>query len=66
MHPERLVAFMLYQSQLQEYVGNLLDACTSMYRSAGAATGVFEKMDRAPKLPARVRLVRRRRDDEAR
>ena len=52
MHPERLVAFMLYQSQLQEYVGNLLDACTSMYRSAGAATGVFELMDRAPKLRA--------------
>lgn len=52
MHPERLVAFMLYQSQLQEYVGNLLDACTSMYRSAGAATGVFELMDREPRLRA--------------
>ena len=30
MHPELLVAFMLYQAQLQEFVGNLLNAFTSM------------------------------------
>ena len=48
LHAEVLLAFMLYQSQLQEYVGNLLDACTSMYKSGGAAASVFEIMDRAP------------------
>ena len=48
MHPEKLIAFMLYQGQLQEYVSNLLNAFTSMYKSSGAATSVFDLMDRNP------------------
>ena len=48
MHPERLIAFMLYQGQLQEYVSNLLNAFTSMYKSSGSAAAVFELIDRTP------------------
>jgi ABC-type multidrug transport system fused ATPase/permease subunit len=48
MHPERLIAFMLYQGQLQEYVSNLLNAFTSMYKSSGSAAAVFELIDRQP------------------
>jgi ABC-type multidrug transport system fused ATPase/permease subunit len=48
MHPEKLIAFMLYQGQLQEYVNNLLNAFTSMYKSSGAAASVFDLMDRTP------------------
>ena len=46
MPAERLVAAMLYQQQLQEYVGNLLDAVTSMYKSSGAASAAFALIDR--------------------
>ena len=28
MHPEKLIAFMLYQGQLQDYVSNLLNSFT--------------------------------------
>jgi ATP-binding cassette subfamily B (MDR/TAP) protein 9 len=48
MHPEKLIAFMLYQGQLQDYVSNLLSAITSMYKSSGAAASVFELIDRTP------------------
>ena len=52
MPAERLVAAMLYQQQLQEYVGNLLDAVTSMYKSSGAASAAFALIDRAPRARA--------------
>ena len=52
MPAERLVAAMLYQQQLQEYVGNLLDAVTSMYKSSGAASAAFALIDRAPRVRA--------------
>ena len=52
MPAERLVAAMLYQSQLQEYVGNLLDAVTSMYKSSGAASAAFALIDRSPRVRA--------------
>ena len=48
MHAEKLIAVMLYQSQLQEYVGNLLDSVTSMYKSSGSATAAFQLIDRTP------------------
>ena len=47
-YAEKLIAFMLYQGQLQEYVNNLLNAFTSMYKSSGAAASVFDLMDRTP------------------
>jgi ABC-type transport system involved in Fe-S cluster assembly fused permease/ATPase subunit len=50
MPAERLVAAMLYQSMLQEYVGNLLDAVTSMYKSSGAASAAFALIDRSPRV----------------
>ena len=52
MPAERLVAAMLYQAQLQEYVGNLLDAATSMYKSSGAASAAFALIDREPRVRA--------------
>ena len=52
MPAERLVAAMLYQAQLQEYVGNLLDAVTSMYKSSGAAAAAFALIDRVPRVRA--------------
>ena len=57
MHPEKLVAFMLYQGQLQEYVNNLLNAFTSMYKSSGAASSVFDLMDRNPMQRVGVSVV---------
>ena len=50
---------MLYQQQLQEYVGNLLDAVTSMYKSSGAASAAFALIDRAARARVRERRGRR-------
>jgi ABC-type multidrug transport system fused ATPase/permease subunit len=52
MRADTLIAFMLYQGQLQEYVANLLNACTSMYKSSGAAAAVFDIIDRGKNPPA--------------
>ena len=52
MRADTLIAFMLYQGQLQEYVGNLLNACTSMYKSSGAAAAVFDIIDKGKNPPA--------------
>jgi ATP-binding cassette subfamily B (MDR/TAP) protein 9 len=48
MHPKILLAFMLYQGQLQEYFQNLLNSFTSLIKSSGAAAKVFEFIDRVP------------------
>ena len=45
MHAEKLVAAVLYQSQLQEYFGQLLNAFTSLYKASGSATEVFKVLD---------------------
>eukprot|EP00041_Stephanoeca_diplocostata_P034246 m.1153954 g.1153954 ORF g.1153954 m.1153954 type:complete len:943 (+) comp24487_c0_seq19:419-3247(+) len=48
LHPEVLLAFMLYQGQLQEYFQNLMYSFTSLIKSSGAAAKVFEYIDREP------------------
>ena len=37
---DTLLAFMLYQGQLQEYFGNLLNSFTNLIKSAGAGAKV--------------------------
>jgi len=45
---EVLVAFMLYQAQLQEYFGHLLNSFTNLIKSVGAGAKVFEILERTP------------------
>ena len=45
MGVEKLVAAMLYQSQLQEYFGQLLNAFTSLFKASGSATEVFNCLE---------------------
>eukprot|EP00756_Hemistasia_phaeocysticola_P022880 Hpha_TRINITY_DN15862_c1_g6::TRINITY_DN15862_c1_g6_i1::g.191778::m.191778/K05656/ABCB9, TAPL; ATP-binding cassette, subfamily B (MDR/TAP), member 9 len=44
-----LIAFMLYQGQLQGWIVMLLQVFTDLVKSAGAGEKVFELMDRVPK-----------------
>ena len=44
-----LLAFMLYQAQLQEYAQNLLNSFTSLLKSSGAAAKVFDYIERRPR-----------------
>jgi len=44
-----LLAFMLYQGQLQEYAQNLLNSFTSLLKSSGAAAKVFDYIERRPR-----------------
>ena len=46
---EILLAFMLYQGQLQEYFQNLFNSYTSLIKSFGAGKKVFEYLDRVPR-----------------
>eukprot|EP00667_Euglena_gracilis_P004099 EG_transcript_4115 len=48
MKVEVLVAFMLYQAQLQEYFSHLLNSFTNLVKSMGAGAKVFELLDRTP------------------
>eukprot|EP00411_Alexandrium_monilatum_P110830 CAMPEP_0175692764 /NCGR_PEP_ID=MMETSP0097-20121207/31082_1 /TAXON_ID=311494 /ORGANISM="Alexandrium monilatum, Strain CCMP3105" /LENGTH=544 /DNA_ID=CAMNT_0016999857 /DNA_START=115 /DNA_END=1753 /DNA_ORIENTATION=+ len=50
MPVESLVAFMLYRSQLQEWVSKILDSYTQLVRGAGAADRVFALLARRPRL----------------
>ena len=52
MHPERLVAFMLYQSQLQRVRGEPPGRVHEHVQERGGGDGVFELMDRAPSFAA--------------
>ena len=36
MHPKVLIAFMLYQGQLQEYTSNLLNSMTNLIKAGGS------------------------------
>jgi ABC-type multidrug transport system fused ATPase/permease subunit len=47
-----LLAFMLYQGQLQNEMMNLFNSFTSLIRSSGAGKKVFEILDRRPPPPA--------------
>lgn len=42
------MAFMLYQAQLQEYFGHLLNSFTNLIKSVGAGAKVFEILERTP------------------
>ena len=48
---EILLAFMLYQGQLQSEVFNLLQSYSSLIRSSGAGDKVFALLDRTPPPP---------------
>lgn len=50
--PEVLLAFMLYQGQLQGEVVNLLNSYSSLIKSSGAGDKVFGLLDREPPPPA--------------
>jgi len=50
MPVDSVVSFMLYRSQLQEWVNNLLNSYTQLLRGAGAASRVFALLDRVPQL----------------
>eukprot|EP00943_MAST-04B_sp_MAST-4B-sp1_P001848 g1848.t1 len=49
LKPEILLAFMLYQGQLQEYFQNLFNSYTNLIKSFGAGKKVFEYLDRRPR-----------------
>lgn len=49
---EVLLAFMLYQGQLQNEMMNLFNSFTSLIKSSGAGDKVFEILDRSPPPPA--------------
>ena len=48
---EVLLAFMLYQGQLQEYTLQIFQSYTSLLKSSGAGQKVFEMMDRTIRSP---------------
>mmetsp|Transcript_19876 Transcript_19876/g.34942 ORF Transcript_19876/g.34942 Transcript_19876/m.34942 type:complete len:350 (+) Transcript_19876:29-1078(+) len=49
---EVLLAFMLYQGQLQNEMMNLFNSYSSLIKSSGAGDKVFEILDRQPPAPA--------------
>mmetsp|Transcript_53521 Transcript_53521/g.113666 ORF Transcript_53521/g.113666 Transcript_53521/m.113666 type:complete len:452 (-) Transcript_53521:134-1489(-) len=51
LSPEVLLAFMLYQGQLQEYTLNLFQSYSSLVKSSGAGDRVFFLLDRHPPTP---------------
>ena len=51
MRPDVLLAFMLYQSQLQNEVMNLFNSYTSLVKSSGAGDKVFQLLDRTIPAP---------------
>jgi ABC-type multidrug transport system fused ATPase/permease subunit len=48
---EVLIAFMLYQGQLQEYTLQIFQSYTALLKSSGAGDKVFEFMDRVIQAP---------------
>jgi ABC-type multidrug transport system fused ATPase/permease subunit len=52
--PGILLAFMLYQSQLQNEVLSLMNSYTSLIKSSGAGDKVFALIDRQPPPPSTV------------
>lgn len=51
LKPGVLLAFMLYQSQLQNEVLSLMNSYTSLIKSSGAGDKVFALLDRVPPPP---------------
>jgi ABC-type multidrug transport system fused ATPase/permease subunit len=49
--PDILLAFMLYQGQLQNETMNLFNSYSSLIKSSGAGDKVFQLLDRIPPLP---------------
>lgn len=49
--PSVLIAFMLYQGQLLEYTGQLLNSITSLLKSSGSGGEVFRLLRRKPDTP---------------
>ena len=49
LSPGVLLSFMLYQGQLQEYFQNFFNSWTSLIKSGGNATTIFEYIERVPK-----------------
>ena len=52
LDPGVLLAFMLYQSQLQNETMNLMNSYTSLLKSSGAGDKVFALLDRRPPQPS--------------
>eukprot|EP01060_Flectonema_neradi_P024485 TRINITY_DN3337_c3_g1_i1.p1 TRINITY_DN3337_c3_g1~~TRINITY_DN3337_c3_g1_i1.p1 ORF type:complete len:789 (+),score=129.28 TRINITY_DN3337_c3_g1_i1:25-2391(+) len=50
MQPSVLLAFMLYQGDLQNWVTSLLNSFTNLIKSSGAGEKVFELLDRKNRL----------------
>jgi len=50
LNPQTLLAFMLYQGQLQEYVSHLLNSFTNLLKSAGAGAKVLDLLERKPRI----------------
>ncbi|KAL7548176.1 hypothetical protein ACHAWF_011471 [Thalassiosira exigua] len=57
LSPEVLLAFMLYQGQLQEYTLNLFQSYSSLIKSSGAGDRVFYLLDRHPPPPGKGNLI---------
>mmetsp|Transcript_12446 Transcript_12446/g.23015 ORF Transcript_12446/g.23015 Transcript_12446/m.23015 type:complete len:804 (+) Transcript_12446:230-2641(+) len=55
--PEVLLAFILYQGQLQEYTLNLFQSYSSLIKSSGAGDRVFYLLDRHPPPPGTGNLL---------
>ncbi|KAL7531526.1 hypothetical protein ACHAXR_004096 [Thalassiosira sp. AJA248-18] len=62
--PEVLLAFMLYQGQLQEYTLNLFQSYSSLIKSSGAGDRVFFLLDRHPPPPGTGNLLVKALDTE--
>ena len=48
--PSVLIAFMLYQGMLQQWVSSLLNCFTNLIKSTGAGAKVFDILDRKPEI----------------
>jgi ATP-binding cassette subfamily B (MDR/TAP) protein 9 len=56
LSPQAMIAFMLYQGQLQEYCSNLFNSFTNLIKGSGAGSKVFELLDRSS-AQARARTI---------
>ena len=52
MDGQKLFAFFLYQGQLQEWFGQLINCASNLYESSGTSRMVFNLLDRKPRRSA--------------